>query len=107
MLLKHQRTVILVTQKTNLVHHSDYVNVLLVKSVVAKHNVFFSSFLFAAFLRIYDDFSVIPFIAFCTSHQKFTISVQGIIFVVVSWLFVTLNVLVCFFLFFRFIFRSS
>lgn len=30
MLLKHQRTVILVTQKTNLVHHSDYVNILLV-----------------------------------------------------------------------------
>lgn len=36
MLLKHQRTVILVTQKTNLVHHSDYVNILLV-------NVFTSS----------------------------------------------------------------
>lgn len=31
MLLKHQRTVILVTQKTHLVHNSDYVNILLVK----------------------------------------------------------------------------
>lgn len=27
LLLKHERTVILVTQKTNLVHHSDYVNI--------------------------------------------------------------------------------
>lgn len=33
MLLKHQRTVILVTQKTHLVHNSDYVNILLFANV--------------------------------------------------------------------------
>lgn len=45
MLLKHQRTVILVTQKTNLVHHSDYVNILLVER-------FFFSFSLSLFLEM-------------------------------------------------------
>lgn len=43
MLLKHQRTVILVTQKIHLVHSSDYVNILLVNGIV---HCFFSLHLF-------------------------------------------------------------
>lgn len=73
MLLKHQRTVILVTQKTYLVHHSDYVNILLISALNYLWETvdffLFDEFSFTTLLDVVSfnhSTDIMGFLCFCT-----------------------------------------